>query len=455
MIVRGPWSVVRGPILRRARGAIRSLPDATDNGQRTSNGRRGLTLTEILIAIMIMGVGVLAILTLFPLGLMRMAQAVRASRSAMLSESASSDLAGRGLLDKASFATSWSGPNAGRAYFDPFLVDPANPAAYNSATDGGVSRAIGAGLPVAYDPLWWYEVDPTYSTYYPSEPTNESRYRFGNGIGFLRSDGGPPAAYGLQRITNFRAGYSVEPVFASLDDFVYQSEGNSNPNANMDQSDGTGSPVVPSLDANGYPVLDMMFTWMFTGKQTDLGNSLVFDGDIVVFHNRAFALDQVNQPYGGGSVLKPAGEAVVEAVWGYGPGIQDPTFPGFYYALNSTSVLLRWPAAAPEPDVRIGNWIADVTYERYQSGAAKYAGARDQAQRCFWYRIIRRGDTTISNALTGDNGPYKQMLVTVDRPLRAQTPIINGSNPPLAAAVEAALISPYVVNVFPKVFVVQ
>jgi hypothetical protein len=396
-------------------------------------------------------------MTLFPLGILRMAQAARAARSSMLSESASSDLAGRGMFYKPSFYGTWYGPPT-RPLFDPFLVDPANPGAFNPATDAGVARLYGAGLPVAYDPLWWYEtIVQSNGTYNPADPSNEASYRFGRGIGFLRSDtSGPPAAHGLQRITNFRYDpsqpngpllWNVEPIFASTDDLVYQTEGNS------DVAGGFGNTTVPDM-SQGAPIADLMFTWMFTGRQTDVGNARVFDGDIVVFHNRPVGLDVVNSPYGG-QILKAPGETVVEAIWGYGPGVQDlPNYPSAYYALNSTSVLLRWPANVNEPDVRQGSWIADVTYERYGANASRYNTLRDPAQRCHWYRVVRRGDTTESAALPGDSGLYKQMIVTVDRPLRAQTPLA-GPNSTSPALVEAALVSSYVVNVFPKVIIVQ
>lgn len=52
------------------------------------NNRSGLTLIEVLTAIFIMGLGVIAILTLFPLGAMRMAQAFRDERSALAAANA-------------------------------------------------------------------------------------------------------------------------------------------------------------------------------------------------------------------------------------------------------------------------------------------------------------------------------------------------------------------------------
>src|SRR5262249_13349551 len=100
-------------------------------------------------------------------------------------------------------------------------------------------------------------------------------------------------------------------------------------------------------------------------------------------------------------------------------------------------------------------WIADVTYERNQSVVLSFRWRTYYPpQRCYWYRVIRRGETTTSAPFTGDGGLYKQMIVTVDRHLKAKTPV-NATNPITPRRVEAALVSPYVVNVFPKVFIVQ
>ncbi len=58
---------------------------------RATRRRRGITLTEILIAIMILGVGLVSLATLFPIGLLRLRDATRYTRSATLLQSAASD----------------------------------------------------------------------------------------------------------------------------------------------------------------------------------------------------------------------------------------------------------------------------------------------------------------------------------------------------------------------------
>ncbi len=53
--------------------------------------RRGITLTEILIAIMILGVGLVSLATLFPIGLLRLRDAARYTRTKYLVDSAAAD----------------------------------------------------------------------------------------------------------------------------------------------------------------------------------------------------------------------------------------------------------------------------------------------------------------------------------------------------------------------------
>ena len=73
---------------------------------RTAAARRrsaGITLTEILISIMILGIGLVSLATLFPIGLLRLREAQRQSRSAYLVESAAADVAARGCSTRNSF----------------------------------------------------------------------------------------------------------------------------------------------------------------------------------------------------------------------------------------------------------------------------------------------------------------------------------------------------------------
>ena len=101
-----------------------------------SRSRRGITLTEILIAILIMGVGIISLATLFPIGLLRLRDATRYSRTAFLTESAASDIAARGLLTTQSFIAAdmlnfqyfgnflwYPSGLSGTGFYDPLIQD--------------------------------------------------------------------------------------------------------------------------------------------------------------------------------------------------------------------------------------------------------------------------------------------------------------------------------------------
>ncbi len=126
---------------------------------------------------------------------------------------------------------------------------------------------------------------------------------------------------------------------------------------------------------------------MFTGRRTGV-NSSTYTGDIVIFHNRPFGLDA------SGTTYVPAGERVVEAIFGYGTTVSEPTTSATIgYSPQARTVLLRWPVGTPDPDVRTGGWIADVTYEKnLATSTTRYFGKRYSGQRCHWYRVVRHSD---------------------------------------------------------------
>ena len=453
--------------------------------RRVSRGRAGITLTEILISIMIMGVGLVSLATLFPLGLLRLRAASRHTRSAFLSESAVAEVGTRNLLARSSFFApkvpdTWYRPTVAAntfgdpyiaAAFDPWIQDTPLPRSGNLSTRGvyrgwgGYGSPLdftptddipdqpylpGPGLPVAYDPLW-----RAVTNIYP-DPDDAAQYRFAaSGPPSIRSDpnGGSapadqPSAHGLQRITNFPPALatSVPGVFVSPDDVVFQS-------ADGAQGPGSASPIVPEM-TGGVMVNDWRYTWMFTGRRSDATNTTIYEGDIVVFDGRPLAVD-------GGSVV---GERVVEAVFGYSKNVLPSAGARGYGAAADRVVLLRWLATEPDPDMKVGSWIADVTYERFDErdtarktsatgvvGLVAYPG-----QRCHWYQVAKKTPAQPAIRFNGDATGvlYRSMTVLVNSPLRART-LLDNSSVALKGHpyhVNVALVSPYVINVFPKTF---
>src|SRR5271157_4030469 len=192
----------------------------------------GITLTEILISILILGVGLVSLATLFPIGLLRLREAQRQSRSAYLYESAAADVAARGLFSTNSFVSAdLLNPAAGFPVWYPNAASPTIPAGFNPLVQDAAYYALGYdpttgvtsgseggyGLPFAYDPLWRWQTDHANGGIYlfdasnPDYPngTPEARFAAGDALRALAGNdpydpiNGPPSTYGLQRLTNF------------------------------------------------------------------------------------------------------------------------------------------------------------------------------------------------------------------------------------------------------------
>jgi type II secretory pathway pseudopilin PulG len=459
--------------------------------------RRGITLTEILIAILILGVGLASVATLFPLGLLRLRDASRFSRSSYLAQAAAGDIVSRSLLSDASFAATGYYNTANSGLYSPFIQDTpafnvdwavaaAGPGAYagvgglglpgssvNAATNTTNYPPInGPGLPFAYDPLLRFQ-----SGFYP----NTEELRFGDGIHYIRPDPsrGFASAYGLQRITNFTptmlASGAIPSIFVSPEDVVWQEPTNQNYNVGVLVAAPNAPPpvgaapsaVLPDLslavDSSGNPVPtnDFRYSWMVTGQLTNASNLACFDVNVVIFENRSFAVTSVVAA-DGTTVNKVDDETVVEAIFGHSANI-NPAGGGYAVGADRT-VLLRWFANQPDPVVKAGDWIADVTYERVEStvhtrwwqnntipvGVNNPANNKEwdnlPAQRCYWYQV-QKVLPAEPDPYGVAGGPYRSMVVYVNQSLQSRTLLTAAGTP---FTINAALIAPSVVNVIPQ-----
>lgn len=461
-----------------------SISHAVTSQSQARRQRRGVTMTEVLIAIMILGIGMTSLMTLFPIGLLKIREARRNNRASLLAENVASDLKTRDLLNRYSFAATYAATGVtGGALFDVWnkdyqaLYDTAN------ATDIiEVQPATGLGLPVVccYDPLFFSNLA------YTSSPALSNvaqlvrpELRFGRAFGNdLRTDpdGSSPSAYGLPRLTNIwpalaspSAGpsmgniNSVASIFVSQDDTVFpEFENDANTKViDPNQTSFRQNPILPLIDSaasGAYSLNDWDYSWIFTGKSRDRN---VFEGDIVVFNKRQFGVstdtnNNINGVYG---------ERVVEGIFGLGtiPLTMNNGQMG-YAAGNSRKVLLMWPKVddAERPEIKVGGWIADVTYEPYLSRtASRFLRDFDSdgrpdvehgGQRCHWYRIVQRSDVTDPGS--ADPGlssltNMEAMIVTVDRPVVSKTLLQKSGSGFAPVHVNAALIAPEVVAVFP------
>jgi hypothetical protein len=431
----------------------------------TAGARRGITLTEILISILIMAVGVISLATLFPLGMVRLREASRQNRSGLLGESATADLTALGLLFKPSFQPWYPA-------YDPFTQD--------TPLVGGVSATTTSpGLPFCYDPLWWFVIDQTGTKITPLTAQNTGEFRFGQGVfsvpgivSFLRTDpdGNMASGYGLPRLTNFvpvgvNPGWALtDPttVFISPDDYVMQ---NSDAPPQVLTAPGQSgqnplSGVVPQMTPTAIPapLNDWRYTWLFTGQQVSATDGTAYVGNVVVMDSRPLAIDSVVTPTGTSNTQVPtaSGEIVLEAIFGYTSQVSIPLGETYGYGVAADrTVLLRWPVNMPDPEIKVGSWIADVTYERNAVRSnlrvlnANLSGNALQPiypfQRCHWYQVSKKTDAQVDP----DVPNYRRIIVTVNTPLKART-LLKSGTPVTPVNLNVALFMPSVVNVFQR-----
>ena len=462
------------------------LQSHTRPANKLSSSRRGVTMTEVLIAIMILGIGMTSLMTLFPIGLMKLRDARRNNRASLLAENVASDLKTRDLLSRYSFAATLNASGVtGGNLFDPWTKDIQ--ALYDKANAANVieiQTATGFGIPIVccYDPLFYSNLAYTQSPAFSNvAQLVDPKFRFGRAFGNdLRSDpdGSRASGFGLPRLTNIWPALaastlpsigninSVASIFVSQDDAVFPDfENEANPKIIDPKSPVTRqNPILPLVDnasTGAYSLNDWDYSWIFTGKSRDRN---VFEGDMVIYNKRQFGvnMDASN------AVTGISGERVVEGIFGLG-SVPMTTNNGTmgYAAGKSRKVLLMWPKidGAERPEIKIGGWIADVTYEPYLSTTVSRFmqdfngdGRPDvdhPGQRCHWYRIVQRSEVTdpwvAEPGFTGVSSVanMEAMIVTVDRPVVSKTLLKKNGAGYQPVHVNAALIAPEVVAVFP------
>jgi prepilin-type N-terminal cleavage/methylation domain-containing protein len=191
-------------------------------------GRPGVTLIEILVTIFIMGIGMLALLVLFPLGALKMGQALRDDRCA--SSAALAD----------SIALAWD------IRHDPTNVIPA-------FTANGVNTAItGPSNGVFVDP-YFAPVAATVGTPGPGGATSAlPRRTF--------------AANGVPVAGNLAVRWCT-----LLDDITFAVD---------------GTPDLGSNNAPGFAQRAEAYTWAWLVRQAQAGSSAVVQMDVVVYRKR-------------------------------------------------------------------------------------------------------------------------------------------------------------------------
>src|SRR4051812_11618774 len=81
----------------------RFIQRTTDYGPRTDSARRGLSLTEVLISMGILTVGLLSVASIFPVGSFYMQKAEISDKASAIAQSVMNEIVARGMLNPRSW----------------------------------------------------------------------------------------------------------------------------------------------------------------------------------------------------------------------------------------------------------------------------------------------------------------------------------------------------------------
>jgi hypothetical protein len=217
--------------------------------------RTGTTLVEVLVAIFVMAIGLLTLLTLFPLGALSMSQAIKDSRTAQAAANATSYAAARGLRNDDKVVYEYD-PQAGNK--PPYKRDVFREALPRNA-DGSQNTNMplmadgNPSYPVLVDPQGYLLGKTSYGN--PPDPVHEFPRRIPR---FIYG----PDPYGFSRPMQFQ--YSWQ-CFAHRDDMTFR--------------DGLPSDPVE---------LEGRYTWMYLLKRKDVAKTSVVDMTVIVSSGRPF-----------------------------------------------------------------------------------------------------------------------------------------------------------------------
>lgn len=362
--------------------------------------RSGATLTEVLVAIFVMAIGLLALLTLFPLGALSMAQAIKDDRSAHSAKNAYAIGSAFSIQTDQVVTNSGSLQPAGAVYQGAGPV-PANSPVYFFNPYPGISQAFtttpgfllapdlktisgydGPSYPVFIDPWGW--------NYFHTPPTV---YSLSNPNGVMVNywvvgNAPPPAAANppgqmnnyscIPRVPLLASALSANPSqwldrWNTLPDDITFSAGRS-PTEPADAA-------LPSL-GTGAVQRENRYTWAWLARLPNINDSSQVDINVVVYSGRSVtSLSETAYP----SVYFGAYYDTTQAT----PLVPTKSFVDVPYQ----------PGA--RPNVRTGTWILDATMT-YWNGASTVPDPHG-----YFYRVV--GVTELGplpTPATTPAGPY-------------------------------------------------
>jgi hypothetical protein len=297
------------------------------------NRRPAATLMEVLVAIFVTAIGLLALLALFPLGALSMAQAIKDGRTAHATANAERNAVTLNVRQDPQLLTNsqlvltpgtaipavFANPNFGTQ--NPSWLPPADP--------------DGPSYPVFVDPIGWqaFSVLPNWARLVGGTPGIPRR-----NLDFIERFTVPPLPPGSP-ISAFRTRHTLNR-FTLGDDIAFLQPDPANP-----QNDAfIGLPCPPPTPTGGGVVTrEGRYSWAYLLKRPRTADASV-DLTVVVYSQRPIQL--------GGSLV-PQGETVYT------------TPPNFLPANRAGSVVvtLTWGPGQEKPAIRRNGWILDASRE--------------------------------------------------------------------------------------------
>lgn len=253
--------------------------------------RPAVTLIEVLVAIFIMAIGLLALLTLFPLGMLRMAQAIRDDRAATCARNAQALSIAQNIRNDPWVLTDNVQP-------DLFINPVGAPTMANA-------HPYGPSYPIWVDPIGYYAAP------------------VGNAQDWI---GGATPAFGgtiRRRPTQFTGAVpaNIYKNFTLWDDINF---------------DAFTIPGSPQLAASSAVMRDTRFSWSYIFRRPQSSDRSLVETSIIVFDQRTLALNAglslEEYVYPGKATFNPANNTILID---YNANVAPPLRPGDWI-LDST-----------------------------------------------------------------------------------------------------------------------
>lgn len=384
--------------------------------------RLGITLTEVLVAIFIMGIGLLSLLALFPLGAVNMAQAIKDQRTtdfAIQSTGFASTKIGNvrnDFLVRSAYVNSDIVNGAGRINNDLRLVGP----------NANIPRVpmpdpqLGAGLPVYVDPLGVFFGTPT-----PRAGATSGIP--GNAVGI------PNNPAGVQRLPLFHIGRTADNI--GLPAIAGTNAGIRRTSIGLVNNPGT------------FTVNLQLYRRWFTNLDDIIydDNGLAKLSGVSFTRNSRYScafLCQQNESTLPTGPDRPVRMSIViydNRPWS-NPTSSEPAYAAIFNQGSKIGTLM-WTANQARPPVDRGSWILDATCTQAPSGSA----AGPPTINGYFYRV---SSVSVPSAILA---VANSMDIELEKPAQASTPYpsVPGAVP-APAANGVAVVMRNVVEVFDR-----